>query len=48
MKAKKAEMDAKMTEIKAIMEKKKAGTTLTTEEQAKLDTMKKEMPKSEK
>lgn len=43
MKAKKAAMDANMAAMKTIMEKKKAGTVLTTEEQATLDSMKSNM-----
>lgn len=39
-KAERAAQEAKMTEIKPILEKVKAGTTLTTDEQAKLDAFK--------
>ncbi|MCK9272699.1 hypothetical protein M0P65_04085 [Candidatus Gracilibacteria bacterium] len=40
MKAKQADMKAKMDAIKPILEKKKAGTTLTADEQAQLDAFK--------
>jgi hypothetical protein len=39
-KANRIAQEAKMTEVKVIMEKVKAGTTLTAEEQAKLDALK--------
>ena len=39
-KANRLAQEAKMTEVKVIMEKVKAGTTLTADEQAKLDTLK--------
>ena len=38
-KAKRAEMKAQKDKIKAILEKKQAGTTLTSDEQALLDSM---------
>lgn len=41
-KTERAAQEAKMTEMKTIMEKVKAGTTLTTDEQTKLDAMKKD------
>jgi hypothetical protein len=41
MKAKKAEME----EVRKIMEKSKNGETLTSDEQAKLDELKANMPK---
>jgi len=40
--------EAQMTEIKPIMEKVGAGTTLTTEEKAKLDAFKATMPQGGK
>ena len=40
MKAERVAREAQMTEIKPIMEKVRAGTTLTTDEQAKLDAFK--------
>jgi hypothetical protein len=40
MKAKQADMKAKMDAIKPILEKKKAWTTLTADEQAQLDAFK--------
>lgn len=39
MKTARAEQKAKMEQIKTILEKKNAGTTLTTEEQAIIDSM---------
>lgn len=44
-KAERADREAKMTEIKPILEKVRAGTTLTADEQAKLDAFKATMPK---
>lgn len=43
-KAERVAREAKMTEIKPIMEKVRAGTALTTDEQAKLDAFKTSMP----
>jgi len=40
MKAERMAREAQMTEIKPIMEKMRAGTTLTADEQAKLDAFK--------
>lgn len=45
MKARKVEMETKMIEIKTIMEKKKSWAELSSEEQAKIDAMKKEHKK---
>ncbi|NCP77569.1 hypothetical protein GW819_04175 [Candidatus Gracilibacteria bacterium] len=44
MKVERVAREAQMTEIKPILEKVRAGTTLTTDEQAKLDAFKKTMP----
>lgn len=46
-KAQKVQMEAKMTEIKPILDKKKAWTTLTADEQAKLDAFKASRPEWE-
>ncbi len=43
-KAERVAREEKMTEIKPILEKVKAGTTLTADEQTKLDAFKAEMP----
>ena len=44
MKAERVARETQMTEIKPILEKVRAGTTLTTDEQAKLDAFKERMP----
>lgn len=48
MKAERVAREAQMTEIKPIMEKVRAGTTLTTDEQAKIDAFKATMKQTGK